>query len=454
MYSFVSKAHFPGRRLLVIASLLVAVVAAVCPPGASANIFVRIETDLGNIDVELFDEVAPNTVANFLNYVGDGDYDGSFISRHDEGFVIQAGGWIYKPEDGSFSAGGTSHIPIDDPIENEFNLSNLRATVAMAKGANPDSATSEWFINLADNSAALDNPLNAGGFTVFGLVTEDSMAVVDAITAIPTFNFAPNPPFGFPGFATLPLVDFPSGLPVENSNLVLLNRVFVLAADQDQDGIADAIEDTAPNGGDGNNDGFPDRTQARVASFPDAQGYQATIESPDSTRLVAVAALADGFLTANFDTVGRLFDGVNLGHGFFQFTVKDIAPGGVVDVKLTLHDGPAPDAFFKFGPTPDDLVPHWYKFDVDNQTGATISGNVITLRLEDGGRGDSDLLADGSITDPGAPATRISTSKGSSGGGGGCSIAEGPVDNRPGLEWLLLAVFLFWLRVARRRVIR
>lgn len=123
-----------------------------------ANEIVRMQTDLGSFNIELFDTVAPETVANFLNYVNDGDYDGTFIHRSDPGFVLQMGGYIFDPDQGDFFGDGTSHIPTDPPVINEFGMSNIRGTIAMAKsGGDPDSATSEFFINLADNSENLDN---------------------------------------------------------------------------------------------------------------------------------------------------------------------------------------------------------------------------------------------------------------------------------------------------------
>ena len=136
------------------------------PSLATAVVNVRMQTDLGAIDIELFDTVAPQTVANFMNYVNDGDYDGTFFHRSIPGFVVQGGGFITNTPSGSILVDGASHIPTDPPVINEFNLSNLRGTIAMAKvGGDPDSATSEWFFNLDDNSENLDN--QNGGFTVF-----------------------------------------------------------------------------------------------------------------------------------------------------------------------------------------------------------------------------------------------------------------------------------------------
>ncbi|MDH3972076.1 MAG: peptidylprolyl isomerase, partial [Gammaproteobacteria bacterium] len=103
------------------------------------------KTDSGFVEIELFDTVAPETVANFLNYVNAGDYDGTFIHRSVPGFILQMGGFIFDPAQGDFFAEGTSHIPTDPPVVNEFGKSNVRGTIAMAKlGGDPDSATSEF----------------------------------------------------------------------------------------------------------------------------------------------------------------------------------------------------------------------------------------------------------------------------------------------------------------------
>ncbi len=137
---------------------------------------VRVDTVSGPIDIALLDEATPRTVANFLAYVRRGAYDNSFFHRLATGFVLQGGGFTIPP---------LTKITADPPVVNEFSAtrSNLRGTVAMAKlGGNPNSATSEWFVNLANNAANLDN--QNGGFTVFGRVTTPSMVTVDRIGAL------------------------------------------------------------------------------------------------------------------------------------------------------------------------------------------------------------------------------------------------------------------------------
>ena len=160
------------KQRLAPIGLALAMAAATFSQSAAA-LHAVMRTTLGDIEIELLDEEAPNTVANFLNYVNDGDYQNSFVHRSAPGFVIQGGGF-------TFVDAPPVRIPVDDPVVNEFdpNRSNVRGTLAMAKvGDDPDSATSQWFINLADNSTNLD--VQNGGFTVFARVRGDGMAVAD-----------------------------------------------------------------------------------------------------------------------------------------------------------------------------------------------------------------------------------------------------------------------------------
>ena len=145
----------------------------------------------GLINVLLFDQAgegAPATVQNFINYVNDDDYVNSIIHRSAPNFVVQGGGFTVE----NLQIGV---VPSDPPVVNEFSSdrSNLRGTIAMAKlspdapSGGPDSATNQWFFNLGDNSANLDN--QNGGFTVFGEVLSDAdLAVIDAIADLPIFN--------------------------------------------------------------------------------------------------------------------------------------------------------------------------------------------------------------------------------------------------------------------------
>jgi len=155
----------------------------------SANPIVSMNTNLGSILIELYPNRTPITVDNFLNYVNDGDYDQSVFHRSVPGFVVQGGGF-HTDSNMVVSSGQFSRIPADRPIVNEPGISNLRGTVGMAKTSNPDSATSQFFVNLGDNSS-LDHPNNSGGFTVFADVL--NMATVDHIGTLDVHGGLPSP---------------------------------------------------------------------------------------------------------------------------------------------------------------------------------------------------------------------------------------------------------------------
>ena len=195
------------RALFKSAAKALCVAALAVPLWAQATL-VRVQTVRGPVDIVLFDGATPLTVANFLGYVRASAYDNSFFHRHAAGFVLQGGGYTFPP---------LVKIPAGPPVQNEFSAtrSNLRGTVAMAKlGGNPNSATTEWFVNLANNAANLDT--QNGGFTVFGRVTTPSMAVVDNITALPIVN-AGSP------FDNLPAINPPAVGSLTRDNLVVVS---------------------------------------------------------------------------------------------------------------------------------------------------------------------------------------------------------------------------------------
>lgn len=220
----------------IVSVLAVAMVFLLLPHIAIAT-NVILETPLGDVEIELFDDEAPVTVANFLKYINDGDYNNSFIHRSVPGFVIQGGGFTFT--DGMFSA-----VPTDPPIQNEFNRSNTRGTIAMARlSGNPDSATSQWFINLDDNTG-LDTV--DGGFTVFGKVAGDGMTVIDAIAALQTWDFSLI--LGVV-YTNLPLIDYPNDRPSDPApklNELVMVNISVKVTDNDNDSVPDN-QDNCPN---------------------------------------------------------------------------------------------------------------------------------------------------------------------------------------------------------------
>ncbi len=170
------------RLLLSAAAALGLVLSTSLPARAETSPRVELVTSLGTIEVQLDPQRAPKTVANFLQYVKSGFYGGTIFHRVIPGFMIQGGGFTpdmqQKP----------TQPPI--PLESQNGLKNLRGTIAMARTANPNSATSQFFINLVDNPA-LDYPQPDGhGYAVFGQVIK-GMDVVDRIAKVPTQDAGP-----------------------------------------------------------------------------------------------------------------------------------------------------------------------------------------------------------------------------------------------------------------------
>ena len=179
----------------------------------------RFTTSMGNIDVQLRADVAPNTVANFLGYVSSGAYNNSFFHRSVSDFIIQGGGY-------DVVNGQVESITAGSPVVNEYNLSNTRGTLAMAKlGDDPNSATDEWFFNEADNSANLNN--QNGGFTVFGSIIEDGLSVMDAIGAL-TIVDASGGDSSSPFSAVPVLSSYQSGTSLAISDLVMVSSIQVV----------------------------------------------------------------------------------------------------------------------------------------------------------------------------------------------------------------------------------
>ena len=175
---------------------------AIVPGQTSTGQIVRFKTSLGDIDVQLLPESAPKTVENFMNYVNRGAYNNSIIHRSVPGFIIQGGGYTFANQ--TFG-----EIRSDAPVVNEYRVSNTRGTIAMAKlGDNPNSATNQWFFNLANNAGNLNN--QNGGFTVFGrIVNSSGLAIMDRIAAVRV----PNPPIVAQPLDQMPLIGYPNGSP-------------------------------------------------------------------------------------------------------------------------------------------------------------------------------------------------------------------------------------------------
>ena len=162
-------------KLFNIAVIFCALTLSAC---AKNNTKIMIETTMGEIQIELYDSKAPETVKNFLSYVEQGFYDGTIFHRVIPDFMIQGGGFtkeLIQKKTGS-------------PIKNEAanGIPNLRGTMAMARTQAPHSATAQFFINAKDNTF-LDHSSGNFGYCVFGKVTK-GMDIVDAISTVSTHN--------------------------------------------------------------------------------------------------------------------------------------------------------------------------------------------------------------------------------------------------------------------------
>ncbi|WP_111640879.1 peptidylprolyl isomerase [Marinimicrobium alkaliphilum] len=201
---------------------------------ANATI-VQFQTVLGDFEVNLFDEITPETVGNFLEYVEEGAYTESFFHRSVSGFIVQGGGYLYDQD--TEESLKVSEIDARPAVVNEPLLSNQKGTIAMAKrGNNPNSATSQWFFNLGNNSANLDRQNE--GFTVFGQVSEEGLEILEAINELYLVNA------GVP-FDSLPLRDYgddelEEGVTITHEHLVMVNAIVVL------DGASDTAADLDP----------------------------------------------------------------------------------------------------------------------------------------------------------------------------------------------------------------
>ena len=182
---------------------------------ASADTIVTFTTNLGTFDVQLYDTQVPTTVANFLSYVNAGSYTNSIFHRST----------TYNPTDiqivqgGGFVLNGLQIDPIATatPIPLEAGLSNLKGTIAMARTAAPNSATSQWFFNVTDNPALDPSPGN-DGYAVFGAVIGGGISVIEAIGAVPVYDLTVQ--LGAT-FSELPLLN-PA---LEPQNLVMVNSI-------------------------------------------------------------------------------------------------------------------------------------------------------------------------------------------------------------------------------------
>ncbi len=318
---------------------------------------VRLTTDLGTIDITLYDQQTPITVDNFLSYIDSGAYLPNdpnfgtpapiFFHRSVPGFVIQSGGYVSTQD--PFSPPNMLPGPVMtfSPIPNEArtDLHNVRGTVSMAKlSTDPDSATSQWFINLADNSGPPSNlDSTNGGFTVFGVVSAAGMTTANAIAALPAYDFS-----GIYGsaFTNLPLRNYSSGYPkVTNlARVNLITRPMIFSAVSDHPAIASAsvISNDLFVQGKSVGSATITVTATDAAGATASQSFQVTVESTPvhlaniSTRLKV--GTGDDALIGGFIVLGNAPKRVIIRALGPSLTAQGVS-GALSDPTLELHDG-------------------------------------------------------------------------------------------------------------------
>lgn len=171
--------NFRRNSLKALSAIALTATVFAAPSFAQAQSKVQVKTNMGDIVLELNDAKAPKSAANFLQYVRDKHYDGTVFHRVIDGFMIQGGGM-----DANMSEKPT-RAPI--PLEASNGLKNDRGTIAMARTGNPNSATSQFFINVVNNDMLNAPKPDGHGYAVFGKVIK-GMDVVDKIRAVATGN--------------------------------------------------------------------------------------------------------------------------------------------------------------------------------------------------------------------------------------------------------------------------
>ena len=227
------SSHKNRFKLLLISSSMLSALLIFAQSAAATT--VQFQTVMGDFTVNLYDKTTPKNVDNFLAYVKAGAYTNSVIHRSAPEFVVQGGGYKYDTKFPLIDIAQNAAV-INEPV-----YSNIRGTIAMAKlDGKPNSATNQWFFNLKDNSKSLDiNSGGSGGYTVFGEVTGNGMAIVDAIAALNTFNIDNGGLKSFP-LKNYTKTDGDNHVAITDKNLVLILGVVIL------DGSPDTASNLTP----------------------------------------------------------------------------------------------------------------------------------------------------------------------------------------------------------------
>ena len=306
----------------------------------AAATVVRFETTIGNFDIELYEDDAPITAQNFLNYVNDGDYDGTIIHRSIPGFVVQGGGFTYTGN-GNFSL-----EPTHATIVNEAGIPNQRKTIGMARNDDPNSATNQWFINLVNNPSLNPGGATNAGYAVFGEVI-NGFDVVELIASLQVVAYSAQLDGSPANFVNLPVHKFmgqtlagtnppqvSSNSSVDTNSVIRVNRAFVLADEFPiTEGLSGAWFNPETNGQGFYLEGLPSAGTIIMAWFT----FDATTPDPEVPSTVGDAS--NRWLTAagNFD--GNVFAGqlLQTGNGLFDDPTA-VVNTVVGDVSIVFQD--------------------------------------------------------------------------------------------------------------------
>jgi hypothetical protein len=367
--------------------------------------------------------------------VGTGELNGvkrGFVMTPFMGLLVDitGQGTVTKDPDATVYAAGTSVALIAVP-EPGWNFSHWTGPVDDVDSArtavtiNADTTVTAVFTAVVNNFALTVQTDGQGSVSRLPDAASYTAGTVVQLNAVP------EPGWNFSHW-TGPVDDVDSVQTAVTINADTTVRcVFVSDGDSDGDGVPD-VNEQGPNGTDpdydGNGDQIPDVGQTNVTSIFSADGTQyVTLEVAPGRRLVNVTAV---------DTAGMsdLPADISFDWGFFRFTIADVPVNGDAEVRLFLPADARPDTFYKFGPTADDIIDHWYDYSYDGISGlgAEIDANVVTLHFQDGALGDDDLNANGEITDDGGPAAaavtagnQSSATDGDAGDSGGSSGSSG-----------------------------
>lgn len=323
------------------------------------NTVIRMQTSAGNIDIELYNRFGPGTAPpatgtanNFLRYINNGRLDGTFFHRLDDDFVLQGGGFSFNPD--ATGNNKTLNVETFAPIQNEFNTgrSNIARTIAMAKTNNPDSATSQFFFNIVNNSASLDNTLNSGGFTVFGRVIQGW----DIITTINEDYIIRNLNQFMTGSASGAFGEVPLSGP-NDTDLLTLVDVEVIKPANTNETFAHAVYFP---------DGFRSGNTTEVVDIVNLDNnasavYQviARYEGGTRDRVIATGTIEPGARLA-LEVAKARAPGVDLVRGgvAYAFEVRATQPIAA-SINRTDFDATAGESFISAGPLSGHLLQSW-----------------------------------------------------------------------------------------------